>query len=41
MRAAKKLIVTGQKAGSSDPATITVPLEGFPQAFDRAVALSG
>jgi invasion protein IalB len=41
MRAAKKLIVTGQKAGSSDSATITVPLEGFPQAFDRAVALSG
>ncbi|MGH1569890.1 invasion associated locus B family protein [Methylobacterium sp. P31] len=41
MRTAKKLIVTGQKAGSSDPASITVPLEGFPQAFDRAVALSG
>lgn len=41
MRTAKKLIVTGQKSGSSDPAAITVPLEGFSQAFDRAVALSG
>jgi invasion protein IalB len=41
MRTAKKLIVTGQKSGSSDPAAITVPLEGFAQAFDRAVAFSG
>ena len=41
MRTAKKLIVTGQKSGSADPAAITVPLEGFSQAFDRAVALSG
>ena len=41
MRNAKKLFVTGQKASGSEPATITVPLEGFPQALDRAVALSG
>lgn len=41
MRAAKTLTVTGQKAGASEPAIITVPLEGFPQAFARAVALSG
>lgn len=41
MRAAKTLTITGQKSGSSDPAAITVPLQGFPQAFDRAVALSG
>ena len=41
MRTAKKLSVTGQKASGSDPATIEVPLTGFPQAFDRAVALSG
>lgn len=41
MRTAKKLFVIGHKAGSSDDATITVPLEGFAQAFDRAVALSG
>jgi invasion protein IalB len=41
MRTAKALTVSGQKAGSTDPATITVPLTGFPQAFDRAVALSG
>jgi len=40
MRTAKKLFVIGQKAGSSDGATITVPLEGFAQAFDRAIALS-
>lgn len=41
MRTAKTLTVTGQKSGSNEPATITVPLVGFPQAFDRAVALSG
>jgi len=41
MRTAKALTVTAQKAGSADPATITVPLTGFSQAFDRAVALSG
>ncbi|MCJ2054569.1 invasion associated locus B family protein [Methylobacterium sp. J-070] len=41
MRNAKKLFVTGQKASGSDPATIEVPLSGFPQALDRAVALSG
>jgi invasion protein IalB len=41
MRAAKTLTVTAQKSGSSDPAAIAVPLQGFPQAFDRAVALSG
>ncbi|MBE7247314.1 MAG: invasion associated locus B family protein [Actinomycetospora chiangmaiensis] len=41
MRTAKTLIVTGQKAGASEPATITVPLVGFPAAFDRAVALGG
>lgn len=41
MRTAKKLFVIGHKAGSSDDATITVPLEGFAQALDRAVALSG
>ena len=33
--------MTGEKAGGTEPATITVPLTGFPQAFDRAVALSG
>jgi invasion protein IalB len=41
MRNAKKLLVLGQKASGGDPATIEVPLAGFPQAFDRAVALSG
>ena len=41
MRNAKTLIVSGQKGGATEPATITVPLEGFPQALDRAVALSG
>lgn len=41
MRAARTLTVTGQKAGASEPAVISVPLEGFPQAFARAVALSG
>jgi invasion protein IalB len=41
MRTAKKLFVTGQKASGSDPATIEVPLTGFPQALDRAAALSG
>jgi invasion protein IalB len=41
MRTAKQLFVTGQKSGSSDPAIVTVPLEGFGQALDRAVALSG
>ncbi len=41
MRTAKALTVTGEKAGGTEPATITVPLTGFPQAFDRAVALSG
>ncbi|MCJ2059339.1 invasion associated locus B family protein [Methylobacterium sp. J-048] len=41
MRNAKTLLVTGQKASGTEPATITVPLEGFPQALDRAVALSG
>ena len=41
MRTAKKLFVIGQKGGASDAATIAVPLEGFPQALDRAVALSG
>lgn len=41
MRTAKKLFVIGHKSGGSDDATITVPLEGFAQALDRAVALSG
>ncbi|MCJ2133683.1 invasion associated locus B family protein [Methylobacterium sp. J-026] len=41
MRAAKTLFVIGQKSGGSDAATITVPLEGFARALDRAVALSG
>lgn len=41
MRSSKTLTVTGQKSGASEPASITVPLEGFPQAFARAVALSG
>ncbi len=41
MRAAKTLTVTGQKANSSEPAVISVPLMGFPAAFDRAVALGG
>ncbi|MDP4025540.1 invasion associated locus B family protein [Methylobacterium sp. NEAU 140] len=41
MRTAKTLTVTGQKSGGTEPATITVPLVGFPQAFDRAVALGG
>ena len=40
MRNAKKLLVSGQKASGSDPATIEVPLAGFSQAIDRAVALS-
>lgn len=40
MRTAKTLTVTGQKANATEPATITVPLVGFPAAFDRAVALS-
>jgi invasion protein IalB len=46
MRTAKILAVTGRKtAGATgieagDPATIAVPLAGFPQAFDRAMALS-
>ena len=41
MRAAKTLFVIGQKSGGSDATTITVPLKGFAQALDRAVALSG
>lgn len=41
MRTAKALTVTGQKSGASEPAVITVPLEGFPQAIARAAALSG
>jgi len=41
MRNAKSLTVTAQKSGNSEPATIVVPLAGFPQAFDRAVALGG
>ena len=41
MKAAKTLTVTGQKSGAPEPAAVTVPLEGFPQAFARAVALSG
>ncbi len=41
MRTAKSLIVTGQKSGAAEPAVVTVPLEGFPKAYDRAVALSG
>jgi invasion protein IalB len=41
MRTAKVLTVTGQKPGAAEPATITVPLAGFPAAFDRAVALGG
>lgn len=41
MRTAKKLFVIGHKSSGSDDATITVPLEGFAQALDRAVALSG
>lgn len=41
MRNAKTLTVIGQKTGNNEPASIVVPLVGFPQAFDRAVALSG
>ncbi len=41
MRNAKSLTVTAQKSGNNEPATIVVPLAGFPQAFDRAVALGG
>ncbi len=41
MRNAKTLTITGQKSGTNEPAPIVVPLVGFPQAFDRAVALSG
>jgi invasion protein IalB len=45
MRNAKTLVVTGQKsndrAGGTDAATISVPLAGFGQAFDRAIALGG
>lgn len=41
MRTAKTLSVIGRKASGSEDATITVPLAGFAQALDRAVALSG
>lgn len=47
MRTAKTLTVTGRKsvgiAGveAGDPASISVPLVGFPQALDRAMALRG
>ncbi|MCJ2011373.1 invasion associated locus B family protein [Methylobacterium sp. J-076] len=44
MRNAKTLTITGQKSGgmgSNEPAAIVVPLTGFPQALDRAAALSG
>ncbi|MCJ2027716.1 invasion associated locus B family protein [Methylobacterium sp. J-067] len=41
MRNAKSLTIAAQKSGNNEPATIVVPLVGFPQAFDRAVALSG
>jgi invasion protein IalB len=47
MRSAKVLTVTGRKttgaAGieAGEPASMTVPLVGFSQAFDRAMALSG
>ena len=41
MRTAKTLTVTGQKANSTEAAPVTVPLAGFPAAFDRAVALGG
>lgn len=41
MKLAKTLTVTGQKSGAAEPAVVTVPLEGFPQALARAVALSG
>lgn len=41
MRNAKSLAIAAQKSGNNEPATIVVPLVGFPQAFDRAVALSG
>ena len=46
MRTAKALTVIGRKTTSAtgieagEPAAITVPLAGFPQAFDRAIALS-
>jgi invasion protein IalB len=43
MRTAKMLTVVGQKAagsaGAGEPAPITVPLVGFTQAFERAMAL--
>lgn len=47
MRSAKTLTVTGRKTTGAtgieagEPASITVPLVGFSQAFDRAMALSG
>ena len=47
MRTAKVLTVTGRKTTGAtgieagEPASITVPLVGFSQAFDRAMALSG
>ncbi len=45
MRNAKALVVMGQKssdkAGGTEPATISVPLAGFAQAFDRALAFGG
>lgn len=45
MRTAKMLTVIGQKAagsaGAGEPAPITVPLVGFAQAFERALALGG
>jgi invasion protein IalB len=47
MRSAKALTVTGRKTTGAtgieagEPASITVPLVGFSQAFDRARALSG
>ena len=41
MRTAKALQVIGQKPGTNEPQTISVPLSTFGTAWDRAIALGG
>jgi invasion protein IalB len=41
MRTAKALVVSAQKANSTEAVTITLPLGGFNAAFARAAALGG